>query len=67
MSHDRGTAGKNLQILVEKLRSTLTETLPYCSGTVPVKPRDILLYYGKKDDELGLVPGPFNVQKRCFI
>ncbi|KAI0794405.1 hypothetical protein C8Q74DRAFT_1248588, partial [Fomes fomentarius] len=53
MSQNRKTEG--LQILAEKLRSTLTETLPYCSGTVPVKPRDILLYYGKKDDELGRI------------
>ncbi|KAI0794379.1 hypothetical protein C8Q74DRAFT_1248404 [Fomes fomentarius] len=63
MSQNRETEG--LQILAEKLRSTLTETLPYCSGTVPVKPRDILLYYGKKDDELGLVPRPFIVEKKA--
>ncbi len=28
---------------VEKLRATLTESVPYCSGTLPVKHRDHLL------------------------
>ncbi|RPD55375.1 hypothetical protein L226DRAFT_554522 [Lentinus tigrinus ALCF2SS1-7] len=31
---------------IRTLRETLTESLPYCSGTLPVKPRDLILYYG---------------------
>ena len=37
----------------EALRETLTENLPYCSGTLASgKPQDFLLYYGK-DAKLG--------------
>ncbi|PIL22770.1 hypothetical protein GSI_15464 [Ganoderma sinense ZZ0214-1] len=32
---------------VLRLRSTLTESLPYCSGTLDVHSRDLVLYYGK--------------------
>ncbi|KAI1787706.1 hypothetical protein LXA43DRAFT_950863 [Ganoderma leucocontextum] len=33
---------------VQRLRSILTE-MPYCSGTLDVKPSDLALYYGKGD------------------
>ncbi|KAI1782134.1 hypothetical protein LXA43DRAFT_977716 [Ganoderma leucocontextum] len=32
---------------VQRLRSTLMENLPYCSGTLDISSRDLVLYYGK--------------------
>ena len=32
---------------VRHLCSTLMESLPYCSGTLDVQERDLVLYYGK--------------------
>ncbi|KAI0806929.1 hypothetical protein C8Q74DRAFT_23812 [Fomes fomentarius] len=33
---------------VERLRSALTETLPYCSGTLALQQREFILYYGRE-------------------
>ncbi|KAI0806625.1 hypothetical protein C8Q74DRAFT_1189094 [Fomes fomentarius] len=35
---------------VQRLRSALTETLPYCSGTLALQPRDFILYYGSEEE-----------------
>ncbi|KAI0806650.1 hypothetical protein C8Q74DRAFT_1223495 [Fomes fomentarius] len=40
---------------VQQLRSALTETLPYCSGTLALQPRDFILYYGSEKTEIGKV------------
>lgn len=32
------------------LLTALTETLPYCSGTLALQPRDAVMYYGKKEN-----------------
>ena len=32
---------------IDRLRSMLSETLPYCCGTVSLPPESYVLYYGK--------------------
>ncbi|KAI0697215.1 hypothetical protein C8T65DRAFT_555157, partial [Cerioporus squamosus] len=38
--------------LVQRLRSTLAENPPFCSGTLGLQPRDFTLFYGKPDGDI---------------
>jgi hypothetical protein len=35
---------------VKRLRNSIADPLPFCSGVVPVTPNDLLMYYGKGEN-----------------